>query len=409
MIKRRDFPILNKKINGQQMIYFDNAATAQKPLAVIQAMDKYYLQSNANVHRGLNPLAEEATQAYEAARIVVADFISATPTEVIFTRGATEGINLIARTWGETNLQAGDRIVLSLAEHHSNLVPWLQLKEKLGVELVYIPLKKNGELNLVAAKKLLALPRVKLLAITQASNVLGILNPLHSLLNIAHARHIISVVDAAQSITHFPVNVQQLGCDFLVFSGHKIWGPTGIGVLYGRQELLQKMPPFLGGGEMIGAVYQDHFTVNKLPHKFEAGTPPIAEAIGLAAAIQYVNKLGWQTIQAQEQKLTSYFLERLATLKFVKVLGRPRLLSQKLPVFSLLITGIHPHDAADLLGQEGIILRAGNHCAQPLHQSFSLPATLRASLSFYNTKAEIDIFIKKLKKLYRLWNNKDNS
>jgi len=333
----------------------------------------------------------------------VANFISASSSEIIFTRGATEGINLVARTWGEQNLAKGDIIVLSLAEHHANIIPWLQLKEKLGIKLVYIPLKPSGELDLIAAKKILNRPRVKLLALTQASNVLGILNPLKKLIALAQAKNIVTLIDAAQSITHIPVNIKQLKCDFLVFSSHKIWGPTGIGVLYGRRNLLEKMPPFLGGGNMIKSVYIDHFTVNELPYKFEAGTPSIAEAIGLAATIQYINKLGWETIIRQENKLTAYFSKRLQILKFVKVLGSPRSLANKLPVFSLIVKGIHPHDLADLLGQEGIILRAGNHCAQPIHDFWGLPASLRASLSFYNTTAEIDIFIKKLSSLYQAW------
>lgn len=403
MIRRIDFPILSKKINGHNLIYFDNAATAQKPNTVILALNNYYRNYNSNVHRGINPLAEEATKKYEAARDVIADFISAAREEIIITRGATEGINLVARTWGEANLRAGDIVVLSVAEHHANIVPWLQLKTRLGIKLLYIPVKPSGELDLVAAKKILARPRVKLLALTQASNVLGIINPVKELISMARNKNIITLVDAAQSITHIKINVRSLDCDFLVFSGHKIWGPTGVGILYGRRALLEKMPPFLGGGDMIKSVYPDHFIVNELPYKFEAGTPPIAELIGLAAAISYVNKLGWKNIVSQEKKLTVYFLKQLKPLKFIKVLGSVNSAKKKLPVFSLVVDGLHPHDAADLLGQEGIILRAGHHCAQPLHDSFGVPATLRASLSFYNTTKEIDIFIKKLKSLYQAW------
>lgn len=398
MIKRQDFPILKKKINGRTMVYFDNAATAQKPLAVIKATDEYYRQHNSNVHRGLNPLAEEATRRYEAARDLVADYISADREEIIFTRGATEGINLVARTWGEANLKKGDIVVLSLAEHHANIVPWLQLKEKIGIKLSYIPVKADGSLNIPDAKKLLVRPRVKLLTITQASNVLGILNPVKKLVALAKSRKIITLVDAAQSATHGPINVRAMDCDFLVFSGHKIWGPTGVGVLYGRREILEAMPPFLGGGDMISEVQTDRFGTNVLPYKFEAGTPNIAGVIGLGAAISYINKLGWSAITRQEKKLSAYFLKKISALKFVKILGTAK---PKLPVFSLIIKDLHPHDAADLLGQEGIILRAGHHCAQPLHDHFGVPATLRASLSFYNTTAEIDYFIKKLKELHR--------
>ena len=296
MIKRSDFPILQKKIKGHQMLYFDNAATTQKPEAVIKAMNNFYLHSNSNVHRSLNPLAEEATKLYEDARGVVANFISASREEIIFTRGTTEGINLIARTWGESNLKKGDIVVLCITEHHSNIVPWLQLKEKLGIKLAYLPLKINGDLDLVSAKKILSRPRVKLLTLTQASNVLGILNPIKTLITLAHSKNIITIIDAAQSIAHVPVNVHSLNCDFLVFSSHKIYGPTGIGVLYGRKSLLEKMPPFLGGGDMIRSVYQDHFINNDLPYKFEAGTPAIAEAIGLAVAINYLKKLGWKIL-----------------------------------------------------------------------------------------------------------------
>ncbi len=380
------------------MVYFDNAATAQKPLAVIKATDEYYRKYNANVHRGFNPLAEEATLRYEAARSDIAAFINAAREEVVFTKGATEGINLVVRTWGEANLKKGDIVVLSIAEHHANIVPWLQLKDKLGVKLSYIPVKADGALDMAAARKLIFRPRVKLLAVSQASNVLGILNPVKKLITWAQARNITTLIDAAQSITHVKVNVRSLGCDFLVFSGHKIWGPTGIGVLYGRREVLAKMPPFLGGGDMISAVYIDHFTTNELPYKFEAGTPNIAGAIGLAAACRYVNKVGWKNIAAQEKKMTAYFLKKVVPLKFVKILGTAK---PKLPVFSLIIAGVHPHDAADLLGEEGIILRAGHHCAQPIHDNFGVPASLRASLSFYNTTAEIDFFVKKLKELHR--------
>ena len=398
MIKRSDFPILARQINGHKLVYFDNAATSQKPQAVINAISDFYSTYNSNVHRGINPLAEEATKAYENSRDVAAEFIGADREEVIFTRGATEGINLVARTWGEANLRSGDIVVLSLAEHHANIVPWLQLKDKLNIKLLYIPLQSDGALDRKAARKILAEPRVRLLAISQASNVLGIVNPVKELIALARGRKIVTLVDAAQSIVHVPVNIKDLNCDFLVFSGHKILGPTGVGVLYGRRKILQAMPPYLGGGDMISSVYSDHFMANVLPYKFEAGTPNIAGVIGLAAALRYLNKLGWPAIARQEKILTAYFLQELKSLPFVRLLGTAK---PKLPVFSLAIDHIHPHDAADILGQEGIILRAGHHCAQPLHDFCSVPATLRASLSFYNTTAEISVFIKKLKILYR--------
>jgi len=396
MFKRSDFPILKQKIKGRTLVYFDNSATAQKPSVVIKMVEEYYRQYNSNVHRSLNPLAELVTKRYEEARDEVAEFINSQREEIIFTRGATEGINLVARTWGENNLKSGDIVVLSILEHHANIVPWLQLKEKLGIKISYIPLQEDGSLNMTAAKKLLSKKRVKLLAISQASNVLGILNPLKKLISWARQKNIVTLVDAAQSIAHVPVDVRDLNCDFLVFSGHKIWGPTGVGVLYGRRNILENMPPFLGGGDMIGAVYQDSFTINELPYKFEAGTPNIAGVIGLASAIRYIKKAGWKNIVVQEKKLSDYFMKKVGGLKFVKILGTA---PAKFPVFAMVIDNIHPHDAADILGTEGIIMRAGNHCTQPLHDYLKVSATLRASLSFYNTTAEIDFFVKKLQEL----------
>jgi cysteine desulfurase/selenocysteine lyase len=398
MIKRTDFPILDKKINGHQLVYFDNASTAQKSRFVIEAVSNFYKNDNANVHRGLNPLADEATKKYEAARSLTADFINAQRTEIIFTSGATAGINLVARSWGETNLKVGDIIILSIAEHHANIVPWLQLQEKIGIKLEYIPLKKDGSWDLAAAQKLLAKRRVKLLAVSQVSNVLGIINPVAKLIKLAKQKGIVTLVDAAQSIVHFKINVKQIACDFLVFSGHKLGGPTGIGVLYGRQEILESMPPFMGGGDMISFVKTDSFGVNELPYKFEAGTPNIAGAIGLGRALQYLNSVGYRAIIKQEKILTTYFLNKIKKLESVKILGAAK---SKLPIFSLAIKGIHPHDASDILGQQGIILRAGHHCAEPLHNYLDISASLRASLSFYNTKAEIDYFISSLSELIK--------
>ncbi|QQG52537.1 MAG: SufS family cysteine desulfurase [Candidatus Falkowbacteria bacterium] len=398
MIKRTDFPILNKKIQGQPLVYFDNASTAQKSYPVVKALSDFYKNENANVHRGLNPLANEATKKYEAARDLVAKFIGAQKEEIIFTPGATASINLVARSWGEANLRPGDIVVLSIAEHHANIVPWLQLQEKIGIKLEYIPLKADGSWDLLTAKKLLNKRRVKLLAVSQVSNVLGIINPVTQLIKLAKQKEIITLIDAAQSIAHLQINVKKLGCDFLVFSGHKLGGPTGIGVLYGRQELLATMPPFMGGGDMISFVKTDSFGVSELPYKFEAGTPNIAGVIGLGATIKYLESVGYYNIQKQEQQLTAYFLQKIEKLAAVKILGTAK---NKLPIFSLTIEGIHPHDAADILGQTGIILRAGHHCAQPLHDYFEVPATLRASLSFYNTKKEIDYFIARLQELIK--------
>lgn len=401
MIKRGDFPILGRKINGRPLVYFDNAATTQKPTLVIKTTLDYYSFFNSNVHRGINPLAEEATKLYEQSRDIIAEFISAQREEIVFTRGATESINLVARTWGETNLTKTDTIVLSIMEHHSNLVPWLQLQAKIGFKIVYLPVKDSGELDILAAKKIISQKKVKFLSLSYASNVLGVVNPIKEIIKLAKSRGVITLVDATQVLAHFKIKVKDLGCDFLVFSGHKMLGPTGTGVLYGQQELLASMPPFLGGGDMISSVSLSSFTTNVLPYKFEAGTPNIAGVIGLGAACKYLSGLGWPAIQAQEKELTAYFLNKLKPLKFIKLIGTAK---PKLPVFSLVIKGIHPHDAADILGQEGIILRAGLHCAEPLHERFGLIATLRASLSFYNTKKEIDFFIKKLIELNKSFN-----
>lgn len=397
---RNDFPILSKKVNGQPLVYFDNAASLQKPQSVILAVSSFYKNNYANVHRALYPLGEQATGLYEGARQTVATFIKAEATEIIFTKGATEAINLVARSWGEQNLKAGDRVVLSRAEHHANLVPWLQLKDKLGIILEYIDLKKDGSIDLKSAQDKLNLPQVKLLSLVHISNVLGIVNPIDKLGRWARRRGIISLIDASQSIAHLPINVKEIACDFLVFSGHKLGGPTGIGVLYGRQEILADLPPFMGGGDMIETVSFNSFTVASSPRKFEAGTPPISGAIGLAAACRYIEKIGWTKIKQIEDNLTDRFLQCLKTRRYLRLVGNNK---KRVPVFSLLINNVHPHDAADWLGQEGIAVRAGFHCAQPLHEYCKSGATLRASLSFYNTKKEIDYFFKKIDTLYKIF------
>lgn len=397
-MNRDDFPILKRSWSGRTLVYFDNAATSQKPQTVIKAVSSYYRRYNSNVHRALNPLAEEATKYYEEARIKIANFIGSNSGEIIFTRGATEGINLVARSWGEKNLRRGDLVILTIAEHHANLVPWLQLKERLGINISYIELKKDGSLDLTKAKSLISHPRAKLIAVTQASNVLGIINPLNKLLAWAKKNGLTSLVDASQAAAHLDLNFKELDCDFLVFSGHKLGGPTGLGVLVGKRNILISMPPFLGGGDMISEVHQNIFTSAEVPYKFEAGTPHIAGAIGLGAAIDYISSLGWKKIIKEEQMLTKYFLKVLLAHPFVRLIGQSDV---RLPIFSLVIEGLHPHDAADLLGRAGIMLRAGFHCAQPLHEYLSCGPTLRVSLSFYNTKEEIDYFFKKLTDLYR--------
>jgi cysteine desulfurase/selenocysteine lyase len=401
MSHRSDFPILNKTINGETIVYFDNAATTQKPQIVIDAVSNFYTNSNANVHRGINPLAEEATKLYEDARATVAQFIGAGSKEIIFTRGTTESINLVARAWGEASLQAGDIVVLSQAEHHANYVPWLQLKEKLGIKLAVIPVLASGELDLQAAKKLLAEPRVKLLTLSQASNVLGIINPIKELFAEARDLGIVTLLDAAQTVGHLPIDVLDLHCDFLAASAHKLYGPTGVGILFGRAELLAKMPPFLGGGGMIASVATDSFVAGPVPEKFEAGTPPIAEAIGMAAACDYIKQVSWTEIIKQEETLTEYATQKLVERPYIKLLGTAL---KRLPVFSLVINDLHAHDLADLLGQAGFITRAGHHCAQPLHDSLGVVASLRLSLSFYNTTEELDRFFSALDQVYQSFN-----
>jgi cysteine desulfurase / selenocysteine lyase len=392
---RFDFPMLNRQYEGKSLIYFDNAASSLKPKAVLDSVLDYYQNHSSNVHRGPNFLSEEATALYEGARTIVAKFINSSPKETIFTSGATMGINLITRSWGETNLKTGDVIAISRAEHHANLVPWLQLKAKLDLKIVYIEVASDGSL---IWGDILNTHNLKLLAVTQASNVLGSFYDLKNIMAEARAKNIMTVVDAAQSIAHHPVDVKDLGCDFLVFSGHKLLAETGIGILYGREELLEQMPPFLSGGAMIADVSGDSFTPAELPAKFEAGTPNISGAISLGAACLYLN---YDQIIKQEQELTNYFLTRLKELDFVTLIGNKK---ERLPLFSMTFDGMHPHDVADLLGEEGIITRAGHHCAQPLHDSLKISATLRASLSFYNNKAEIDIFIEALTKIHKLFN-----
>lgn len=389
---RADFPMLNRKYEGKSLIYFDNAASSLKPQVVLDSVLDYYISHSSNVHRGPNFLSEEATSLYEGARKTVADFIGSDLKETIFTSGTTMSINLVARSWGETNLKAGDVIAISRAEHHANLVPWLQLKAKLNLDIVYIEVAADGSLIF---DNILDTPNLKLLAVTQASNVLGSWYDLKDVISEARAKNIITLVDAAQSIAHHPVNVKDLGCDFLAFSGHKLLAETGIGILYGREELLEQMPPFLSGGAMIADVSADAFIPAQLPAKFEAGTPNISGAISLGAACQYIN---YEAIIKQEEELSDYFLTRLKELEYVTLIGNQ---TKRLPLFSMTFTGMHPHDVADLLGEDGIITRAGHHCAQPLHDSLKIPATLRASLSFYNTKDEIDIFIVALKKIHQ--------
>jgi cysteine desulfurase / selenocysteine lyase len=399
---RADFPILDREVRpGVPLVYLDSAATSQKPSVVIEAMDNYYRFNNANIHRGIHTLAEEATAGYEKARERIARFIGAkSPRQVIFTRNATESINLVAQTWGRQNLNSGDVVVLTEMEHHANLVPWQMLAAEKNLRLEFIPITPDGLLDLSVYPSLLAL-EPKLVAFMQVSNVLGTVNPAQEIIRMAHAAGAITLVDAAQSIPHFPVDVQDLDADFLAFSGHKMCGPTGIGVLYGRQDLLEKMPPFMGGGDMIRRVYLRNFTANELPFKFEAGTPAIAEAIGLGAAVDYLERIGLASIHAREKELVVYALEHLEEIPGLKVVGPPA--EKKGGVIAFVLDNIHPHDISQILDEDGVAIRAGHHCAMPLHDKLNLVSTARASFYLYTTEAEIDILARAIYKTKKIF------
>jgi len=392
---RQDFPILKREVHpGVPLVYLDSTATTQKPIQVIQAMDEYYRSYNSNVHRGVHTLAEEATAAYEDARQRVAEFIHATSArEIIFTRNTTESINLIAQTWGRTNLQEDDLVILTEMEHHSNLVPWQMLSAEKGIRLEFIPITTDGILELDEYRKLLE-QMPKLVSFTHMSNVLGTINPAKEIVQMAHQVGAVTMIDGAQSVPHFQVDVQDLDVDFMAFSAHKICGPTGLGVLFGKSNLLNEMSPFLGGGEMIKRVLLRSFTPNEIPHKFEAGTPAIAESIGLHIALDYVDQIGMDKIAAHEQEIISYALERLEEVPEVRVIGPEA--KYKGGVAAFTFAGIHPHDVAQVLDRAGIAVRAGHHCAMPLHEKYNIPATTRASFYLYNTMDEVDRLIEGL-------------
>jgi cysteine desulfurase/selenocysteine lyase len=401
---RADFPILSRQVKpGVEVVYLDSAATTQKPLQVIRAMDEYYRHTNANIHRGIHVLAEEATALYEDARVKIAEFINApSARQVIFTRNTTESINLVAQSWGRENLHHGDVLILTEMEHHSNLVPWQILAAERNLVLEFIPVTADGLLDLQEYQRLMGL-NPRLVAFTQMSNVLGTINPAREMIQLAHNSGAKVLVDGAQSVPHFPVDVQDLNADFLVFSGHKMCGPTGVGVLYGRKDLLEEMPPFLGGGDMIKRVELRSFTPNSIPHKFEAGTPAIAEAIGFGAAIDYLQHVGMEAIAAQEQVLVGYVLERLEEVPGVKVYGPQA--SERGGVTAFTLDDVHAHDVAQILDGDGIAVRAGHHCAMPLHDILNVPATTRASFYLYNSIEEIDKLIEaiyKVKKIFRM-------
>ena len=401
---RADFPILSRQVKpGVEVVYLDSTATTQKPIQVIRSMDEYYQQTNANIHRGIHVLAEEATAMYEDARVKIAEFINApSARQVIFTRNTTESINLVAQTWGRENLQTGDVVILTEMEHHSNLVPWQILAAERNLVLEFIPVTADGLLDQEEYRRLLELSP-GLVAFTQMSNVLGTINPAKEMIQLAHSSGATVLVDGAQSVPHFPVDVQDLNTDFLVFSAHKMCGPTGVGVLYGRKDLLEAMPPFPGGGDMIKRVELRSFTPNSIPHKFEAGTPAIAEAIGFGAAIDYLQNVGMEDIAAQEQVVVGYALERLEEVPGVKVYGPQA--KDRGGVTAFTLDGVHAHDVAQILDGDGIAVRAGHHCAMPLHDILNVPATTRASFYLYNSIEEIDKLIEaiyKVKKLFRV-------
>ena len=392
---REDFPILWTKVHGKPLVYLDNAATTQKPQAVLDTLMRYYTEENSNVHRGVHFLSQVATQSYESGRTRVRQFLNAShDREIIFTRGATEGINLVAQSYGRKHLRAGDEVIVSAMEHHSNIVPWQMICEEKRASLKVIPMNDAGELLMDEYERLLS-DRTKIVAVAHVSNVLGTINPISDIIGLAHRRGIPVLVDGAQAIPHMPVDVRALDCDFYVFSGHKLFGPTGIGVLYGKAELLESMPPYQGGGDMISAVSFEKTVYNALPHKFEAGTPNIAGTIGLAAAIEYVEKIGMQQIAAYESELLDYGTELLAAIPGLRMLGTAK---EKAGVFSFLLDGIHAHDVGTILDLEGVAIRAGHHCAMPVMKRFGVPAAARASLAFYNTRADLDALAKAIHK-----------
>jgi cysteine desulfurase/selenocysteine lyase len=392
---RSDFPALNMKVYGKPLVYLDNAASAQKPKVVLDRMRQAATEQYANVHRGLHFLANEATEAYEDAREKVRAFLNASrPEEVIFTRNATEGINLVAHTFGRERIQAGDEVVLSIMEHHSNIVPWHFLRERQGAVIRWAPVDDEGNFLLDEFEKLLS-PRTKMVAITQMSNVLGTVVPVKEVVKCAHARGIPVLVDGAQGAVHLDVDVRDLDCDFYVFTGHKLYGPTGIGVLYGKYDLLASMPPFNGGGEMIHEVFQDRISYGPPPYRFEAGTPAIVQAIGLGAAIDYVNSIGKPRIRAHESTLAKYAQERLGQINSLRIFGSA---PDKGPIVAFEIKGAHPHDVATIIDRAGVAVRAGTHCVMPLLARFGVTATCRASLAMYNSKDEIDVLAASLAK-----------
>jgi cysteine desulfurase/selenocysteine lyase len=398
---RSDFPNLHIQVHGKPLVYLDNAATTFKPRCVIEAMDAYYSQGTSNVHRGVHYLSEHATQAFEEARKTVAKFLNAAkPQEIIFTSGATESINLVAQSYGRTFLKPGDEILISHMEHHSNIVPWQILCEQTGCVLKVAPINRQGEIIWKEFLRLLG-PKTKIVSIVWVSNSLGTVNPVGNIIKEAHQRGAVVLVDGAQAVTHAPVDVLALDCDFFVFSGHKIFGPTGVGVLYGKEKLLEAMPPYQGGGDMIASVTFPKTTYNILPYKFEAGTPAIAEVIGLGEALRYVQSIGFADMAAQKKELLEHGTQVLSAIPGVTIIGTAK---EKTSIISFIVEGIHPHDLGTLVDEEGVAIRTGHHCTQPVMAFFGVPATARASMAFYNTKEELDILAKAIIKAKDVFN-----
>ncbi len=398
---RKDFPILHRRVNGNTLIWLDNGATTQKPLEVIQTLDRYYRQYNSNIHRGAHTLANLATDAYEAARDKVRDFIKAAfSEEIIFTRGTTEAINLIAESLGPMILQEGDEILLTEMEHHANIVPWQKLQQDKGAIIKVIPINDRGEVILEEYEKLLT-PRTRIVGITQVSNVLGTVNPIEIMVRMAHAYGAFTVIDGAQAVPHMPIDVRQLDADFYVLSGHKMYGPTGIGILYGKRVILEQMPPWQRGGGMISNVTFTHTTYNHLPYKFEAGTGNIADAIGLGAAVDYLNRVGMEKVEEHERQLTAYAMERLNEIPHIHLIGTAQ---DKISALSFIVDGVSPEGVGDYLNREGIAVRAGHHCAQPVLRRYGLNSSVRASLGIYNTSDEVDTLANSILKIVKLYN-----
>ena len=399
---RNDFPIFKKKINGKDLVYLDNASTTQKPYSVIESITDFYSNYNSNIHRAVYQLAEEATELYENSRDKIANFINVRPEEIIFTRNTTESINLIAHSWARSNLKKDDVIAITEIEHHSNIVPWQILCQEIGTRLEYVGIDESGFLDVEYLIELISSKKVKLVSISHMSNVLGTIVPIERIIKTAHQYDIPVIVDGAQSVPHMPVDVKKLDCDFLVFSAHKMLGPTGVGVLYAKKEFLEKMKPFMGGGDMIKEVFKFHTNYNEVPYKFEAGTPNIADVVGFGAAIEYLEKIGMENIRKHEISLTEYALELMQSLKYITIYG-PTDSNFRGGVISFNIADIHPHDLATIMNDHGIAIRSGHHCAQVLMQRLDVPATSRASFYIYNTKEEIDKFVNAIKEAGRIF------